>query len=241
MTERNNKWKRALIFGFITLFICGIGDWLICYEPQGGEPLVFGITSTALVEVPAWFFVLSMVFGILSGFGCKEYAPVMVEIVKNSGVDRNSKIYKAFRFGFASAPLMFISFHTVCCVALLFLQAGLKAGIGIAAVEEAYLLPVLVALVPFTIWCFVVDIPVTVAYIYFVIKGTLKTPKITVICSPLGMSLLAKVIGAVLFSVGLGKYAFLASCGESWGHAFMCLAFCRIIERKEAIKKPPFL
>lgn len=34
------KQKKILIFGFIALFLCGIGDWLIGYEPQGGIPLI---------------------------------------------------------------------------------------------------------------------------------------------------------------------------------------------------------
>ena len=38
------------------------------------------------------------------------------------------------------------------------------------------------------------------------------------------MSLLAKVLGAVLLAAN-SKLAFLTACGESWGWAFLCLAF----------------
>ena len=49
------------------------------------------------------------------------------------------------------------------------------------------------------------------------------------------MSILAKVIGAVLIAAG-SKLAFLTACGESWGRAFMCLAFLKAgsgIQKKE--------
>ena len=39
----NDKSKRIFIFGFISLLLCGVGDWLIGYEPQGGQE--FGPSS----------------------------------------------------------------------------------------------------------------------------------------------------------------------------------------------------
>lgn len=78
--NETGKWKRSFIFGFIALFLCGIGDWLIGYEPSGGEPLIYGISSTSITVVPTWFYIVSLFFGILSGFGCKAFAPAMVEV-----------------------------------------------------------------------------------------------------------------------------------------------------------------
>lgn len=230
--EQKKVWSNALIFGFAALFICGIGDWLIGYEPQGGQELIFGITNTKITEVPSWFYLASMAFGVLSAFGCRSYAPVMVEILDALPVKRESKAYKGFRFGLASAPLMFISFHTACCIALLLIQAALKAGVTEAAANSVFLLPTAASIIPFTIWCFIVDIPVTVCFIVLVLKGNLGLPKWMVICSPLGMSILMKIIAAILIVSGLGQLAFLTSCGESWGHAFMCLAFLRIIRKR---------
>ena len=46
-----------------------------------------------------------------------------------------------------------------------------------------------------------------------------------VFMSSLGFSLLTKFIYAALIIGGLEQYSFLAGCGESWGHALMCLAF----------------
>ncbi|MCM1479524.1 MAG: hypothetical protein NC085_07450 [Muribaculaceae bacterium] len=227
--EQKKSWKKALIFGFVTLFLCGIGDWLIGYEPQGGRELIFGITNTNITEVPSWFYFTSMVLGVLSAFGCKAYAPVMIEILDALRTSRGSKSYRAFRFGLSSAPLMFISFHTACCIALLLIQAALKAGVSEDAANSVFLLPTAVSIIPFTIWCFVVDIPVTVSFIALVLKGKIGLPKWTVICSPLGMSVLMKIIAAVLIACGLERFAFLTSCGESWGHAFMCLAFLKTV------------
>ncbi|MCM1039372.1 MAG: hypothetical protein NC434_08615 [Ruminococcus sp.] len=225
--EQKKKWNNALLFGFIALFLCGIGDWLIGYEPQGGQELIFGITNTKMVEVPSWFYITSMVFGVLSAFACRAFAPVMIEILDALRVDRESKAYKGFRFGLASAPLMFISFHTACCIALLLIQAALKAGVTEDAANSVFLLPTAVSIIPFTIWCFIVDIPVTVSFIVLVLKGKLGLPKWMAICSPLGMSIFMKVIAVILIVSGLGQFAFLTSCGESWGYAFMCLAFLR--------------
>ncbi len=217
--------RRRLIFGFISLFLCGIGDWLIGYEPAGGEPLVFGISSTSITDVPVWFYILSLMFGILSGFGCRSFAPAMMEVMENTGIPEDSHMLKNFRFGLSSAPMMFVSFHAACCIVLLMMQAALKAGLDAMSANDVFLLPVAVSILPFLIWCFACDIPVTVAHVYFVIRGWLPLSKAAVICCPLMMSLISKVIGAVLIAAH-SRFAFLVACGESWGYAFMCLAFC---------------
>lgn len=216
--------KKALFFGFAALFLCGIGDWLIGYGPPGGEPLIYGISNTAITAVPSWFYILSLFFGILSGFGCRAFAPAMLEVLDELGVPKGAKATRAFRFGLASAPMMFVSFHAACCIVLLLMQAALRAGLDVQAANSVFLLPVAASLLPFVLWCFLCDIPVTAAYIVFVLKGWLKLPKAAVVCCPLGMSLLAKVLGAVLLAAG-SKLAFLTACGESWGWAFLCLVF----------------
>ena len=216
--------KRAFLFGFAALFLCGIGDWLIGYDPPGGEPLIYGISNTAITEVPSWYYILSLGFGILSGFGCRAFAPAMLEVLDELGVPKTSRAYRAFRFGLASAPMMFVSFHAACCIVLLLMQAALRAGLDVQVANDVFLLPVAASLLPFLLWCFLCDIPVTVGYVVLVLKGRLKLPKAAVVCCPLGMSLLAKVLGAVLLAAD-SKVAFLTACGESWGWAFLCLAF----------------
>lgn len=94
-------------------------------------------------------------------------------------------------------------------------------------------MPVAITLIPFTIWCFAVDIPITVAYMYFTLKGKLGLQKAAFLLCPLGMSLVTKVFYAVMVGIGLKEYAFLAGCGESWGHAFMCLAFLKAVKLKK--------
>ncbi len=230
--EGNGKRKKNLLFGFAALFLCGIGDWLIGYDPPGGEPLLFGIGSTSITAVPAWFYILSLFFGILSGFGCRAFAPAMIEILDGLGVPKASKAYKAFHFGLSSAPMMFVSFHAACCIVLLLMQAALRAGLDAGAANGVFLLPAAAALLPFLVWCFLCDIPVTAAYMVFVAKGRLKLPKTAIVCCPLGMSLLAKIIGAILLAAN-SRFAFLTACGESWGWAFMCLAFYACVLRRE--------
>lgn len=224
MMERRRHWKKAFLFGFAALFLCGIGDWLIGYDPPGGEPLIYGISNTAITAVPSWFYILSLGFGILSGFGCRAFAPAMLEVLDELGVPKGAKSTRAFRFGLASAPMMFVSFHAACCIVLLLMQAALRAGLDVHAADSVFLLPVAASLLPFVVWCFLCDIPVSAAYIVFVLKGRLKLPKAAAVCCPLGMSLLAKVLGAVLLAAN-SKLAFLTACGESWGWAFLCLAF----------------
>lgn len=216
--------KKALLFGFAALFLCGIGDWLIGYDPPGGESLIYGISNTAITAVPSRYYILSLGFGILSGFGCRAFAPAMLEVLDELGVPKDAKSTRAFRFGLASAPMMFVSFHAACCIVLLMMQAALRAGLDVHAANRVFLLPVAASLLPFVVWCFLCDIPVSAAYIVFVLKGRLKLPKAAAVCCPLGMSLLAKVLGAALLAAN-SKLAFLTACGESWGWAFLCLAF----------------
>ena len=221
----NAKSKRIFYFGFISLLLCGVGDWLIGYEPQGGQELIYGITRTTIADVPTWFYTLSMLFGILSGFGCMLFAPEMLNVLIQKGVPEDSKMFKTMKFALKSAPLMFVSFHAVCCVVLLLIQAALRAGLDIYSANDIFLLPVAASMLPFLIWCYLCDIPATVAFTYFVIKRKLDLPLITVVCSPMAMSIVSKIIGGVLIALG-SKCAFLVACGESWGWAFMCLAFC---------------
>lgn len=222
--SRQKKLEGAFIFGFITLLLCGVGDWLIGYEPEGGEPLIYGMTTTAISTVPSWFYVLSFFFGILSGFGCLYFAPAIMEFLDIKGISKESKMYKLMRFGLKSAPMMFVSFHIACCIVLLLIQAALRAGLGISNADSVYLLPVAVSLVPFLIWCYLCDIPVTIAYMYFTLKGRLGINKAAFILCPMGLSIAAKIIAAIMVALG-SKLSFLTACGESWGYAFMCLAF----------------
>ena len=130
--------KKALLFGFAALFLCGIGDWLIGYDPPGGEPLIYGVSNTAITKLPSWFYILSLGFGILSGFGCMAFAPAMLEILDEPGVPKGAKSTRAFRFGLASAPMMFVSFHAACCIVLLLMQAALRAGLDVRAAASAW-------------------------------------------------------------------------------------------------------
>ena len=231
VVNKKDRWKRCFVFGFAALFLCGVGDWLIGYEPQGGEPLIYGISSTSITEVPIWFYIVSLFFGILSGFGCKAFAPAMVEVLEESGILKNAKAFKAFRFGLSSAPMMFVSFHAACCIVLLLMQAALLAGLDINKANDVFLLPIAASLLPFVVWCFLCDLPVTVAYMVFVAKEWLGLPKAAIICCPLMMSLLAKIIAVILIAEN-SRYAFLTVCGESWGYAFMCLAFYAAVSKK---------
>ena len=231
LTVKNTeRWKKSFIFGFIALFLCGIGDWLIGYEPKGGEPLILGISNTSIAVVPTWFYVLSLLFGILSGFGCMVFVPAMEEVLTENGIDRKSKMFRLFHFGSVSAPMMFVSFHAACCIVLLLMQAALRAGLDVNAANNVFLLPAAASLLPFTIWCFLCDIPVTVAYMYYVITGQLKLAKVFIVCCPMGMSLLAKIIAVILMALE-SNLTFLTACGESWGWAFMCLAFYTVVKK----------
>ena len=216
--------KTAFIFGFISLLLCGVGDWLIGYEPEGGEKLIYGITTTAISGVPTWFYVLSFFFGILSGFGCLYFAPAIMETLDMKGISKDSKMYKLMGFGLKSAPMMFVSFHIACCIVLMLIQAALRAGLDITAADSVFLIPAATALIPFVIWCYLCDIPVTSAYMYFTLKGKLGINKAAFILCPMGLSIAAKIIAAVMVAMG-SKLSFLTACGESWGYAFMCLAF----------------
>ncbi len=227
-----SKLKKYFIFGFIALILCGVGDWLMGYEPEGGEELIFGITRTTIASVPTWFYILSMFFGMLSGFGCKYFAPAMETVLKDSGVSSDSKMFRLFHFGLASAPLMFVSFHSVCCVNMLLIQASLKAGLYVYRANDVFFLPVAASMLPFTVWCFLCDIPATIAYIYFVIKGHLDLPKAAILLAPTSMSIVAKIIGAILVAIG-SPLGFLTACGESWGWGFMCLAFYAVVVKYE--------
>ena len=228
MDTKNVRLKRSLLFGFISLLLCGVGDWLLGYEPKGGESLLFGMSNTSITAVPSWFYILSLCFGILSGFGCYFFAPAILEVLKSKGISESSKMYKTMKFGLASAPMMFVSFHAACCIVLMFLQASLKYGIGAAYADEAFVVPVVASLGPLLIWCWICDIPVTVAYMYFVLKGRLDLPKAAFVFCPLGLSIIAKVIAAVMTALG-SDLAFLTACGESWGYAFMCLEFYFVV------------
>ena len=158
-----------------------------------------------------------------------------MEFLDIKGISKDSKMYKFMRFGLKSAPMMFVSFHCACCICLLMLQAALRAGLDISKSDPVYMLPVAVSMVPFLIWCFLCDIPVTVAYMYFALKGKLGINKAAFILCPMGLSIVSKIIAAVMVALG-SKLAFLSACGESWGWAFMCLAFYFAV-KKASVKR----
>jgi hypothetical protein len=232
---KDARYKKVFIFGFIALILCGVGDWLLGYEPQGGEAVLWGISRSTITEVPAWFYILSMFFGILSAFACQAYAPLMEDVVRKEGVSSESKLYKWFHFGLSSAPLMFISFHTACCVALIFLRGAMLSGMDVASVNSHMVLPMAASLLPFTIWCLLCDIPASIAFVGLVIRGDLKISKAAILCTPFSMSILGKIVGAILLACG-SPLVFMAACGESWGWGFMCLAFYFITKKGSAVR-----
>lgn len=231
--SKQKKLEASFIFGFVSLLLCGVGDWLIGYEPEGGEPLVFGITTTAIANVPVWFYVLSFFFGILSGFGCLYFAPAIMELLDQKGVSKDSKMYKLMKFGLKSAPMMFVSFHIACCICLMLIQAALRSELDISTADSVFLIPVATAMIPFVIWCYLCDIPVTIAYMYFTLKGKFGINKAAFILCPMGLSIAAKVLGAIMVALG-SKWGFLTACGESWGYAFMCLALYFAVKKETA-------
>lgn len=182
------------------------------------------MTTTAIAAVPTWFYVLSFFFGFLSGFGCLYFAPAVMKTLDLKGISKDSKMYKIMGFGLKSAPMMFVSFHTACCIVLMMIQAALRSGLDSSSADSVYLIPIATALLPFLIWCYICDIPVTIAYMYFTLKGKLGIGKPAFILCPMGLSIAAKIIAAIMVALG-SKWSFLTACGESWGYAFMCLAF----------------
>ena len=57
---RRENVKKALLFGAVALFLCGVGDWLLGYVPLGGEPILFGFLNSNIAQVPLWFYLASM-------------------------------------------------------------------------------------------------------------------------------------------------------------------------------------
>lgn len=70
---------------------------------------------------------------------------------------------------------------------------------------------------------------------YLVLKGKLGINRAAFILCPMGLSIVGKILGAILVAIG-SKYTFMTACGESWGYAFMCLAFLAA-NRKSSISK----
>ena len=89
----------------------------------------------------------------------------MIGILEKSGVPGDSKTVRLFRFGLSSVPMMFVSFHAACCIVLIMIQAALRHGLDVKAADSAFLLPAAAVLLPFVLWCFLCDVPVSAAFV----------------------------------------------------------------------------
>lgn len=217
--------RRYLLFGLLGMFLCGMGDIFLSFRGERGEAAVYGMIRFSIGEVPLWFYQLSFLIGILATFGYYLGTRAVYSYALDRAGDKASKLLKLYNVGATMMSLGIFGIHSVCCMAIMALQAAVRAGLPTERIDSFFAVPMLIPFVFTTIWQTLADLLVAIAYIGLICKKILPISKGWIACGPICLYLIFGLLRTGIdygFASSLpGK--FLAG-GESWGLACMFLA-----------------
>ncbi len=221
--ERREAW---LLIGFFSMLLCGVSDCLLSYMGEGEPYVLAGMISSHIAEEPLWYYWSSFVIGILASVGYLLASRAACSYIYDRLQGEKTKTYKAYAFGTTMMSIGIFGIHSICCLALMNVRAALLAGASVELISEYFTASALIPFAVGTIWQTTADIIAGVAFIILICKKKVAISKGFIIIGPLVFYVICKVVAAILTQVtGSTMPAHYLGGGESWGIAFMFLAF----------------
>lgn len=235
-----SKRKAYLLFGFIGMFFCGIGDILLAFRGEGEPYAIGGMMSINITDVPLWYYQLSFLIGIVAAIGYWLGSRSVYSYVLDRLAGKSSKLLSLYTFGANMMSLGIFGIHSVCSMAVMCLRAAAESGLSAEIIDEFFTLPVLIPFAVTTVWQTVADILVAIAYIGLVFKKIINISKLWIICGPICLYIIFGVFRVVLtYFLCNPLYGKLLSGGETWGLAFLFFSvfFCLIKQDRDKVEK----
>lgn len=229
--ESKRKWY--LMAGFIGMMFCGVGDCLLAFMGEGAPYVFYGMISMNVSEVPMVLYQVSFLFGIIAAIGYLLGSKGMYSYVKDRVENKNPKLLKVYTFGAAMMSIGIFGIHAICCLAMMNIQAAVRAGLSAEAIEQYFTAPDLYPFILGTTWQTVADVIVGITFIIMVCKKIVNVSKAWIVIGPLCLYVLCHIIAYILVAVtGNPSLSNFLAGGETWGLGFMFLAVRRACDNK---------
>ncbi len=233
MYVKENKRKTYLICGFISMLLCGVSDCLLSYMGDGEPYVLGGMVSANIVDEPLWYYMVSFVIGIIAAVGYYLASRAACSYISDKIDISISKTYKAFSFGTTMMSVGIFGIHSICCMALMNVRAALLAGASANMIEKYFTESALIPFMVGTLWQTTADLIAGIAFIIMVCKRQVAISKGWITVGPLVLYVICQLLGKLLPQItGNDIFAHVTGGGESWGLAFMFLAFCFACRKK---------
>lgn len=179
----DRKQKRGLRLGVLGMVLCMVADWLLDVMPAGNVSNV--LVESGWVEMSMWRFEASILLAAaiipLFWLGIRE----MKELLRNRcQTEGDRKMSRLFDAGTMAGVMSFLFVHIMCCLMPVIFKCASAAGMDFAAASALTNRVGVYIYVPFFAYYLAADLSVSIAWIYFALKGRLGLPKWAALCCP---------------------------------------------------------
>lgn len=217
--------KRNLRLGVLGMALCMAADWLLDVKPAGSVSNV--VVESGWLDMSIWRFEASIliVAAIIPLFwlGIREMKALLRAMCQTDG-DR--KMSCLFNIGAMAGVISFLFIHIMCCFVAIIFKCAYAAGMDFAAASALTNETAMYMYIPFFVYYFAADLSVSIAWIYFVLKGRLGLPKCAALCCPVATLILAELFHFVPWPVSEIGVAF-----ETMGYVLLMSMGLRICEK----------
>lgn len=229
-----DKWKRNLLLGFTGMLLCGAGDVLLGWIGNSGVSFFGGLANTDMVNTPMLQFEISFLFGMIATPLLWIAGSTVNTFLKEILQEKRSGLLKLYSVGMKMLVGSIFCAHSVCCMAMMCIRSGLKAGLTAAVLEASFYEAVYIPFMLTNIWIILGELLISIAYIYLVCKKIIALPGILLLLNPACLYIIFKAAGSLLTAVtGNSVFAHLAGGGGSWGVGLMFLAIKKGLDSYE--------
>ena len=216
------KQKRNLRLGMLGMVLCMGADWLLDVKPAGNVSDV--VVESGWLDMSMWRFEASILIAaaIIPLFwrGIREMKELLKAGCQTPG-DR--KMSCLFHVGAMAGVISFLFIHIMCCFVAIIFKCAYAAGMDFAAASALTNKTAMYMYLPFFVYYLTADLGVSIAWIYFVLKGRLGLSKWAALCCPIVTLLLAGLFHFVPWPVSQIGLAF-----ETMGYVLLMAMGLRI-------------
>lgn len=222
MEER--KRRRNLRLGVLGMVLCMAADWLLDVMPAGNVSNV--LVESGWTEMSMWRFEASILLAAaiipLFWLGIRDMKELLRSRCQTEG-DR--KMSRLFDIGAMAGVMGFLFVHIMCCLMPVIFKCASAAGMDFDAASALTNQVGVYIYVPFFVYYLAADLSVSIAWIYFALKGRLGLSRWAALCCPVVTLVFGQLFHLLPWPVGEIGVAF-----ETMGYVLlmaMGLRLCR--------------
>lgn len=220
----DRKRKRSLRLGVLGMVLCMAADWLLDIMPPGNVSNV--LVESGWVEMSMWRFEASILIAAaiipLFWLGIREMKALLRNRCQTEGDRKMSRLFDA---GAMAGVMSFLFVHIMCCLMPVIFKCASAAGMDFAAASALTNQVGVYIYVPFFVYYLAADLSVSIAWIYFALKGRLGLSSWVALCCPVVTLILGQLFHLLPWPVGEIGVAF-----ETMGYVLLMAIGLRLCE-----------